>query len=103
MKYFSTSTECEGATSLDGSTGVENLAWATVSIQGFCWTSSKKGNETQIGSGTALAPSGIGTEILATPPKFMFCDLVLKPNETKTCKCKLRSMTVMTSHKSECY
>lgn len=72
-------------------TSVENLAWATVSIQCFCWTSEKRSSEPLIGSGTALAPSGLGTEILATQPKFMFCDLVLKPNETKTCKSFNRS------------
>ncbi|XP_063698322.1 RAB6A-GEF complex partner protein 2 [Culicoides brevitarsis] len=69
---------------------LENLAWATVSIQCYCNTTLKKDKPSLADdvptASTSLATSLLkqGTLVASAQPKFLFCDLRLEPGETKS-------------------
>lgn len=70
----------------------ENLAWASVQLHCYRKTSTPQSNNDKtltmgdMAGKTALdASQSPGDAIIATKPKILFCDLTLKPNETKTC------------------
>lgn len=69
---------------------LENLAWATVSIQCYCNTTLRKDklldDATTASTSLATSLSKQGTLVAAAQPKFLFCDLRLEPGETKSCK-----------------
>lgn len=73
-----------------GDEGVSNLAWATVSIQCFC-NSSVKNEGTQdnsaVSSNNIISATSLGNQsnvVVATQPKFLFCDLQLPIDGNKS-------------------
>lgn len=66
---------------------MENLAWASVQINGYCKTQEFKAplpNQPQSLPKTSLNVHE--NSLLATDPKILFCDLRLANGESRTCK-----------------
>lgn len=64
---------------------MENLAWASVQINGYCKTQELAPHSQQ----QTLPKTSLNVHensLLATDPKILFCDLRLANGESRTCK-----------------
>lgn len=66
---------------------MENLAWASVQINGYCKTQETRNPASS--SYPQTLPTSLNLQensILSTDPKILFCDLRLANGESRTCK-----------------
>jgi hypothetical protein len=66
---------------------MENLAWASVQINGYCKTQELKAPKENLPQTIPKTSLNIHeNSFLATDPKILFCDLRLANGESRTCK-----------------